>query len=560
MTIAETGAADEVPRLVPVRMVNEAAYCPRLFFLEWVQARWSDSADTVEGRFVHRVVDRESGTVPAPDVGDVEAPRAARSVTLSSEELGLVGKADLLEIDGGSVSPVDYKRGSPPANPERSWEPERVQLCALGLLLRADGYTCDHGTLWFAGSRERVEVPFSEQLVGRTLEVIAGLRELARRDLPPPPLIDSPKCPRCSLVGICLPDEHNVLLARSSLPPRRMVPSASAARPLYVTEAGSVVGARAGRIEVTRKGERLASVRAIDVSQLSVFGNVQVTTQALRHCFATETPVCFLSSGGWLQGMASGLPSKHSDLRRRQVAVAGSGGLELARCFVEGKIRNARTLLRRNGRPAPPEVLAALAEATTRARQVESFPSLLGVEGAAARSYFSAFPTMLKSELSLPGQPFSFAGRNRRPPRDAINCLLSFVYSLLVKDLVAVSLAVGFDPYLGFYHRPRFGRPALALDLAEEMRALLGDSVVVNLVNNGEIRPAHFTVRGQAVALSADGRRSVLSAWERRLDTELTHPVFGYKVSYRRAMEVQARLLGAALLGEVPHYTPLTTR
>lgn len=552
-------SSDEVvPQMVPARMVNEAAYCSRLFYLEWVQARFEESADTVEGRWQHREVDQVKGRLPS--VEGAEELDVARSVLLSSSRLGLIGKIDLLEGHGDEAVPVDYKRGQPPANAERSWEPERIQLCVLALLLRDNGYTCDHGILWFATSRERIEVAITEDLVARTLAVVSEMRSIAERDLPPPPLVDSPKCPRCSLVGICLPDEQNRLTSRSLRPPRRLTPTDSSARPLYVSEPGAFVGVRAGRVEVSVRDRRLASVRPIDVSQICVFGNVQVSTQALRHCFEEEVPVCYFSGGGWLAGIAQGLPSKHVELRRRQVIVASSGGLNAAKAFVQGKVRNCRTLLRRNARTPEPAVLAQLARAATKAGTVESMSSLLGVEGAAARSYFSAFSSMLDRTRVLPGSAFSFEGRNRRPPRDPVNCLLSFVYALLVKDLTAVCLGVGFDPYLGLYHRPRFGRPALALDLAEELRPLIGDSVVIGVVNNGEARPSYFVVRGEGVALTGDGRKAVITAYERRLDTELTHPTFGYKITYRRALEVQARLLGAWLLGEIPDYVPLTTR
>lgn len=138
--------------------------------------------------------------------------------------------------------------------------------------------------------------------------------------------------------------------------------------------------------------------------------------------------------------------------------------------------------------------------------------------------------------------------------------MLSYVYSVLVKDAFATLLAVGFDPFLGFYHRPRYGRPALALDLAEEFRPLVGDSVVVGLVNNEEIRPDEFVARGDAVALDARGRRKVLRAYERRMEVLVRHPLFGYTVSYRRLLELQARLLGRHALGELPHYPPFRTR
>jgi len=189
-----------------------------------------------------------------------------------------------------------------------------------------------------------------------------------------------------------------------------------------------------------------------------------------------------------------------------------------------------------------------------------SIPSLLGIEGTAARLYFGAFSSMLRPGAGLPGEPFSFEGRSRRPPRDPINCLLSYAYSLMTKDLTVIAYAIGFDPYLGFFHRPRFGRPALALDLCEEFRPLVAESVVLNLINNGEISESDFVVRAGGVALTPVGRRAVLRAYERRLDTEIKHPTFGYRLTYRRVFDVQARLLAAHVLGEVPEYVPFTTR
>jgi CRISPR-associated protein Cas1 len=544
----------DVPELVPARMVNEFSYCPRLFYLEWVQARFESNPDVEEGKWQHRAVEAERGRAPAPDE---DSPfREARSVLLGSERLGLIARADIIEGGSGKVRPVDIKRGRPPQHGP-AWEPELVQLCVIGLLLKDNGYQCDEGVLYFAETRRRVPVPFDEALVQRTLSLVAELREVAASPDPPPPLVDSPKCPRCSRVGICLPDETNLLAERTIRQPRRLVPRDSAARPLYVTEQGATAGLRSGRVVVTKGGEEVASVRFLDVSQISVYGSVQVTTPLLRACFREEIPVSWFSYGGWFCGMAEGLPSKHVDLRRRQVGIAAQAGLPAARRFVEGKVRNSRTFLRRNSRSPATSTLAQLKSLADQAATASSIQSLLGIEGTAARLYFSAFTGMIKNDgLGT----FDFEGRNRRPPRDPVNCLLSYAYSLLVKDLTSTTYAVGFDPYLGFYHRPRFGRPALALDLAEEFRPLVADSVVLNIINNGELKPSDFVVRATGVSLTSDGRRKFISAYERRLDTEIRHPMFGYKVTYRRVFEVQARLLGAYLLGEVPEYVPFMTR
>lgn len=546
-------STDPLPDLLPVRMLNEYTYCPRLFHLEWVQAQFAHNADTTEGAFHHRRVDQPKGPVPAPDDGEI---RRAQSVTVSSERLGLIAKIDLLEGDDGKVRPVDTKRGHPPDTPHRAWEPERVQVCAQGLVLRDAGYVCDEGVLYFAGARTRIPVPFDDDLVTRTLELVDEARQVAAIGDPPAPLLDSPKCPRCSLVGICLPDEVNTLRQRQDRP-RRLLARVSEARPLYVTEQGARVGHSKGRVTVKKAKQELASARMIDVSQVVVWGNVQVSTQALRAFFAAEVPVSYLSYGGWFSGMATGLPGKNVELRRRQHLVAARGGLGISRAIVAGKIANARILLRRNARSDISDVVERLASLREQATEAISVASLLGIEGAAARDYFQSFAAMLTGD---PGGPFDFEGRNRRPPRDPVNALLSFVYGLIAKDLTVACHAVGFDPYLGFYHRPRFGRPALALDLAEEFRHLVGDSVVLQVVNNGEVASSDFIFRAGGVSLTKGGRRAILRAYERRLDVELRHPIFGYRASYRRLYELQTRILAGHVMGELDDYTPLVTR
>src|ERR1700750_1514605 len=212
MTTMSDEIADGVEQ-IPARMINEFAYCPRLFYLEHVQGEWAHNADTLDGRFVHRRVDEERGRVPEP-TKVIEMPRLhARSVLLGSDALGVTARVDVIEADDGRVIPVDYKRGAPPDVAEGAYEPERVQVCLQGLLLREHGYECDEGAIYFAETNQRVRVELSEELVTRTQEIIAGARRGLAGGVIPPPLMRSPKCPRCSLVGICLPDETNLLRA-----------------------------------------------------------------------------------------------------------------------------------------------------------------------------------------------------------------------------------------------------------------------------------------------------------------------------------------------------------
>ena len=549
----------EVPHLVPARMVNEFVYCRRLFHLEWVHQLWADNEFTVDGRWQHRVVDQPSGAVPAADDSAADLKRAT-SVSLSSDRLGLVGKADVLEGKDGAVVPIEVKRGRARSAEEPVALPERVQLCVIGLLLRDAGYRCDEGVVFFAESRQRVAVPFEDEFVSATLRYVKELRHAAENPIAPPPTEDTWKCNGCSLAGICLPDEVVFLRHDRVSPPRKLVPSDDAARPLYVTEPGSYVRKSGGRVEVTRNREVMSSVRLIDVSQLCIYGNVQVSTQLVRELMARGIPVMWFSGGGWFQGITEGLPGKNVELRRRQYMKAEAGSLDIARWMIEGKIRNSRTILRRNTRDRDREALDGLRRLAVRSAKAQDVPQLLGFEGAAARTYFGQFPAMLRGPEALPGGAFSMAGRNRRPPADPINCLLSYCYSLLVKDCVATLRSLGFDPYLGFLHRPRFGRPALALDLAEEFRPVIAESVVLTAVTTREIRPSHFEVKAGGVSLTADGRRVVLGIHERRMETEIEHPIFGYKATWRRILEVQARLLAALLMEEIDQYPPMVVR
>lgn len=558
-------AGNELPDFIPVSMLTQYAYCPRLFFLEWVDQEWADSADTEEGQFHHRRVDRRGGAVPGPQAegASQEEPIHARSVLLSSERLGLICRLDLLEGNGESVSPVEYKRGTTPEVEMGAWEPDRVQVCAQALILRDNGYRCDVGFLYYVASHQQVRVALDSGLIERTEALVGQLRACAVRGEIPLPLVGSPKCPRCSLVGICLPDETRVLGGQENgdSEPRRLVPARDDALPVYVQTQGLQVGKSGDRLVVKDRGEVVSDVRLIDVSQLCVLGNVQVTTQLLHELCDREVPVSYFTTGGWLYGIVRGLGHRNVELRRRQFRLAEDPAFAgaLAGRIVEAKIRNCRTLLRRNGVGVPDEALQNLSDLAHKARQGLPPESLLGVEGTAARIYFGNFAAMFKPNTGAEVS-FDFRGRNRRPPRDPVNALLSFAYSLLCKEFVVTLSAVGFDPYMGFYHTPRYGRPALALDLMEEFRPLVADSVVISVLNNGEVTQRDFIARAGAVALTETGRKKFIVAFERRMDSLITHPIFGYSISYRRVLEVQARLLGRYLSGEINEYPQFLTR
>jgi CRISPR-associated protein Cas4 len=206
-----------VPDYVPARMLNEFIYCPRLFFYEWVEGVFQESADAVEGKAQHKRVDEKATELPSPEnLGD-ETIRS-RSVTMSSDHHGVIARMDLVEVDGSTATPVDYKHGDPRETDSgiELWPTDRIQLAAQGLILRDNGYRCDEGLVYYFKTKQRVRVSFDESLMAEVVRVIGKARAAAGAGCIPPPLEDSPKCQGCSLAGICLPDETIELSAHPS--------------------------------------------------------------------------------------------------------------------------------------------------------------------------------------------------------------------------------------------------------------------------------------------------------------------------------------------------------
>ncbi len=598
----EADAMDREEQLLPARMINEFVYCPRLFYLEYVEGLFAHNADTVEGSVRHQRVDAKSDPLPAAaGVATERDVIHARSVTLSSERYGIIAKLDLVEADGEQATPIDYKRGSPKKLEDGTlgaWDPERVQLCVQALVLRENGYRCTEGILFFWETRQRVRIAIDDELIQTTTAAITAALQTIDSQTLPPPLVDSPKCPRCSLVTICLPDEttrcaqtdarsdvgavqpllfdigpqfgvRRVEMGESSIAIRQLITPRDEKRPLYLNTQGYSVGISDQVLKVKDKAKLVQEVRLNEINQVNLFGNVQVSTQAVQALLAAEIPLIYFSFGGWFHGMTQPVGLKNIMWRREQFRQADRSSfcLALARQLVVGKIRNQRTLLMRNHVEPPAEALRFLKSISFDAERAEDLAALLGFEGLAARVYFQHFSGMLKvgeaaSERLETGSPFTFAfrHRNRRPPRDPVNALLSLGYSLLAKDLTIAAAAVGLDPYLGFYHQPRFGRPALALDLMEPFRPLVVDSAVLSAINQRMVTPTDFIRVGESVALTPAGRKGFFRSYEQRMDQLVTHPLFGYRVSYRRLLELQTRLLARVLLGELRDYPVFVTR
>lgn len=609
---------------IPARMLNEFVYCPRLFFYEFVEGVFVENADTLRGAALHTRVDQGNGALPTPAATKAAPPEAgtstsefshqisetpretihSRSVQMGSDRLGVTAKMDLVEVRSAGddlfsalqVCPVDYKAGAPREGSDGNelWDADKMQLGLQCLILRDNGYRCDEGVIYYRANKQRVHLPVTTELEAWVIDNVRKARETAAGVMPPP-LAQSPKCPRCSLVTVCLPDETRLLAQstapvaphsaiphsksgianqKSEVPVRRLIAARDDARALYLNTPGLRIGRKDKLLQVKQERETLDEVRINDLSHVALFGNIQISTQAIQALCEAEIPVSYFSMGGWFYGLTRGHELKNVFLRIEQFRQARDACvcLKLARQFVHGKIRNHRTMLMRNHLEPPADTLLKLKQGADAALRAATLEELLGVEGNAAAVYFAQFSGMIKigDELAEPA-PTSAAGsqlafnlnfthRNRRPPTDPVNAMLSLAYSLLSKDCTLAALAVGFDPYLGFFHQPRFGRPALALDLMEEFRPLAAESTVLSCINNRVVTEKDFVRAGEAVNLSPNGRRRFFEVYEQRMNALLTHPVFDYKVSYRRALELQARLLAKVLTGELPEYEPLLTR
>jgi CRISPR-associated protein Cas1 len=589
-------------------MVNEFVYCPRLFFYEWVEGVFEQSADTVEGSIQHGRVDRGSGELPSAGQegsdGDGEKVHA-RSVTLSSERLKVIAKLDLVEAEGIIATPVDYKHGKPREAADGSglelWPSDRVQLALQAIVLRENGYSCEEAAVFYRKTRQRVRVAITPELIGEAEEAVARAWELASRGLIPAPLVDSPKCVGCSLHSICLPDETNRLMYGSDLvdavqlelfeqpgrkPPGRepgnsevrlLMTPRDDLKPLYLNTPGLRVGKSGEVLQVKDKEMTVQEIRIGDLCQVNLLGNVQISTQAIQTLCESGVPVSYFSMGGWFYGITTGMNTKNINLRRAQFRLADSGWFarSLARSLVAGKIRNQRVMLQRNHLEPKKSTLTSMKTLADSAESAESLEMLLGIEGTAARYYFEEFAGMIKvgnagdggefdggrADVSGPvALNFDFRGRNRRPPRDPVNALLSLAYSMLAKDVTIACYAVGFDPYMGYFHQIRHGRPALALDLMEPFRPLIADSAVLSSINTRMVTAKDFVQAGESVALTTAGRKGFYRAYEARMDSLVTHPLFQYRVSYRRLLEIQVRLLARLIEDEIASYPVFVSR
>ena len=322
---------------------------------------------------------------------------------------------------------------------------------------------------------------------------------------------------------------------------------------LYIIQPDAVLSKDYEAFQVALKQEdgswKKQKVAAQTVDEVILMGNPQVTGDAFVYALELGMPVHYLSSFGKYLGSALPKSSRNGQLRIAQYGVYHDPvrRLELVKAIVTAKIHNQYNVLYRHNEKDNP-----LKERKVLVKTQQNIDQVRGVEGLAAREYFACWQRMI-------GKQWTFNGRNRRPPTDPVNSLLSFAYALLQGQVMAGVHVAGLDPYIGYLHEVHHGQPAMVLDLMEEFRALIADNLVLSLLHKHEIKPEDFNESLGAYRLKDNARKTFLQAFDKKMNDEFKHPVFDYRCTYRRAIELQARLLSRHLQEGIP-YKPLSLR
>lgn len=330
---------------------------------------------------------------------------------------------------------------------------------------------------------------------------------------------------------------------------------------VYISTDDAFIGKTDERLRVKVQKETLLDVPLLKVDGVVIFGRATISPAALIELLERKIPLSFMTGTGRFLGRLEPELNKNIFVRSAQWQATGESNLAVhaVQGFIRGKLKNYRAMLlraQREGMDGLQAGITQLEQAIAPINQTLIIDALRGLEGAGSAAYFGCFDALIRN-----GE-FSFPSRRRRPPTDPVNALLSFGYALLLHDIQGAINIVGFDPYLGYLHTQRYGRPSLALDLMEEFRPLVVDALVLSALNRRALAPEEFSTEpvSQAVSLTEEGRRKFLRLYEQKKQSKFKHPVLGRQCTYQEAFEIQARLLAKYLMGEIEQYPPLVLK
>lgn len=527
--------------MLPISLVAQTVYCERRAWLE-VNGEVTDTSQMQHGHSSHHRVDD-----PA-----TSRSQQRRSVQVKSDELGIIGRCDVVEpVDNDSMRVVEYK-STPVRKTPQVTEANRIQLALQGICLKESGENITEYAVYFTDHNKKMPVELTEKDFNLARSFVDRTRSIIEGTIAPGPLEDSPKCSWCSHVSVCLPDEH---LGRVTS--QKIVPSKPDSQVVHLTVQGARASVRKGRMIVQSKGEQIGDVPLERIHSVVVHGNIDLSSALLRDLMWRDYTVIWCSSSGRVYGWSQPGTGPNGLARVQQHVLSARGSVPIATEMISSKIANQATLLRRNG--DADHAVKELRKLQQNALKAGSLPELFGIEGDAASLYFGGFETML-STATLRSLGWCWQGRTGRGATDPLNILLNYAYGLLSSECIRAILTCGLDPHAGFLHSSNRNKPALALDLMEEFRAVVADSVVLTLVNRRQISRGSFLSAGDSLRLSPTGRTAIIKAFERRINAEFKHPFFGYSVTWRRAIEIQARMILGVLNGSHPSYVGVKVR
>lgn len=521
--------------LIRVFALRALDYCERLFYLEEVEDIQLADAAVLAGRTLHV---------------ELEQDEEQRTFELASEQLGLTGKVDCIRHRDGHWIPYEHKRGRARRAADgtaEAWPADVLQIAAYCMLLEEYlKQPVPEGRIRYHADNETVRVPINDQVRRKVRLAVLRAVELRESTERPPITTNEKLCIKCSLAPVCLPEEERIV-RNPEWEALLLFPQYPDGRVIHVTTPGSTVGRTGERLKITVEGANEQKFPIEDVQTLVIHGNSQVTTQALHLCASHGITVHWLTGSGQYVGCMSTDPGKVQRRVRQFQALSDPGVcLRLARKLAMARAESQLKYLLRATRGAErtqqvTKSLGQMRAALKGMAHVEGIDAVRGFEGAAARAWYAALPSLLADSLPDEMRP---SGRSRRPPQDRFNALLSFGYALLYRSVMQALIAVQLEPALGFYHTPRSAAHPLVLDLMELFRLPLWEIPLIGSVNRKQWDPGQdFSVTRERVWLSDTGRKKAIGIYERRLHETWKHPVTRYSLSYARTIELEARLL-----------------
>ncbi len=520
--------------LIPFSMINAYAYCPKRFYIEYILGDFEESSDTVEGKIKHKIADS----------GKTFKKQGKRTrVYIASEKYGIHGFLDVLE-ESDSISVVEYKKGK-----YGDWFNDKVQLCAQVIAYEDEtSLKVDHAYIYYIASRKKVEIDCNEELRKRTITIVKNMIELAISEKVPK-VKASKKCKKCSLFHICMPTSPG----KPFFPVQVRKQKGGS---LVITNQGSYVGVENGRIMVSISNEK-RSIRMNEIGDVQLYGNSVISTAAVKRLSESNKYLHLMTFYGDYVGTFFPKTGRNVVLRLSQYETYNDDikKVQIASKFIEGKIKNMSVLLKRRKENSHEieDNIKSIELFSRKIKKAKNIEEIMGIEGTASAIYFDSIKHFVPKE-------FEFKKRNRRPPLDPVNAMLSFGYAILLTKIISALEIVGLDPYIGFLHSQKYGKPSLALDVMEEFRSVIVDAVVLTLVNKKMVLPKDFLKYSNGVFLKSKAKKVLISALDKRFSTTVMHPYVGYKMVYQRVIEAQCRILAKTITGEIESYIPFKRR